>query len=504
MAEIRGLLQRRPGAIFWLVAAYFILAVILRLVRPDVLQPDEAEQAFQSQFLLLGYGRQPPFYNWLQHGVVELFGLSVAALSILKNTLLFLTFLFYGMAARLVLKDGRLMAIAVAGLLTLPPISIMAQRDLTHAIAALFAVSVFLYGFLLTLKRPSLGSYVLMGVAVGIGFLSKYNFVIVPLAAVLAMLPDARWRERLLDWRTLVAIGIAAAICMPHLLWALDNLEDATEGTVKAMRDGSSNDLTADAMRGLGSLTGSALVGIAAPLAFFGIAFHRNVRTVWRASSRETRLIGRMIIICLVIVALIALVMGATDIRQKWLSPFLIMLPLYLSLKLDAAAVDISQGLRRFLPPVATLAIGFLTYLTLASIVGPLFGYESRKSLPYGRFVAEIIPPHGERPRIILAQGQAVAGNMRLHLPEAVAAIPDFPEKPVPSPATGTALVVWLVAESGSETVPEMLAALAGVYGIDAATLQPKIVTIAHGHTPGGPATAFGYAFANLSPPASR
>ena len=54
------------GWVFGLLAGYFILQVIVRIVMPPTLGLDEAEQAFRSQWLAAGYGPQPPFYNWLQ------------------------------------------------------------------------------------------------------------------------------------------------------------------------------------------------------------------------------------------------------------------------------------------------------------------------------------------------------------------------------------------------------------------------------------------------------
>lgn len=214
-------IDRRPGAVALAVAGYFLLCITLRLAVSNSLEIDEAEQAFLSQFLLLGYGPQPPFYNWLQYGLAQAIGTSLATMTILKNGLLFLCCLFYGLAARHVLEDRRLSATAMLGVLTLPPVFLLAQRDLSHTVAALFAVSLFLYGFLKTLTRPSLFSYLVTGMAVGIGLIAKYNFVLLPLAAILAVLPEAKLRARILDWRILAAVAVACMITLPHGFWVL-------------------------------------------------------------------------------------------------------------------------------------------------------------------------------------------------------------------------------------------------------------------------------------------
>ncbi|MBW8792018.1 MAG: hypothetical protein JF594_31025, partial [Rhizobium leguminosarum] len=48
------------------LAGYFLLNIALRIALPHTLDLDEAEQSFYSQYLLAGYGSQPPFYNWIQ------------------------------------------------------------------------------------------------------------------------------------------------------------------------------------------------------------------------------------------------------------------------------------------------------------------------------------------------------------------------------------------------------------------------------------------------------
>ena len=114
----------------------------------------------------------------------------------------------------------------------------MAQQDLTHTVALLCATSLFLFGFFRTLERPSLLSYLVLGIATGIGVISKYNFALMPFIAIAAAIPDREWRRRIFDWRILPALVIALAITLPHLLWLYQNMEVASAGTLSKMVDG--------------------------------------------------------------------------------------------------------------------------------------------------------------------------------------------------------------------------------------------------------------------------
>ncbi len=52
--------NRRPNFVIALIAGYFLFCIGLRLAISTSLEIDESEQAFVSQFLMLGYGSQPP------------------------------------------------------------------------------------------------------------------------------------------------------------------------------------------------------------------------------------------------------------------------------------------------------------------------------------------------------------------------------------------------------------------------------------------------------------
>ncbi len=333
-----------------LLAAYFVLNIALRITLPHSLELDEAEQSFFSQYLLAGYGPQPPFYNWMQYAIVSVTGMSIGALVVPKNILLFLCYLFYGLAGREALKDQALAAIGMLALITLPQVSYMAQQDLTHTTALLFASSLFLYGFFRTLDRPGVGSYLLLGLATGIGLISKYNFALMPVVALIAILPDAEWRRRALDWRMLIAIAVALVIVLPHAIWLQGNLAFASSDTLVKMAAGNEPVGIARIGKGLLAFLVAILAFAALPVAIFAAAFRRDFVRALSARNRWTGMMERMMLASLAGIALIVLFTGSTTVRERWLDPFLLVLPIYFLAKMKAAGLDFSAGLRRFRP----------------------------------------------------------------------------------------------------------------------------------------------------------
>ncbi|ARM11614.1 MULTISPECIES: ArnT family glycosyltransferase [Rhizobium] len=427
-----------------LLAVYFLLNIALRIALPHTLDLDEAEQAFYSQYLLAGYGPQPPFYNWIQYAIVSVTGITMWALSVPKNIILFGCYLFYGLAAREVLKSRLLPPIAMLSLITLPQVGLMAQRELTHTVALLFATSLFLFGFFRTLRQPTIGSYLVIGIATGIGLISKYNFAILPFAAFIAVLPERKWRGRLFDWRLLPAIVIAILIVLPHALWLPDNLTNASAPTLERMT--AEHEAAAGLPRigqGLLSLVIAVLGFVALPIIVVAAAFRRNFIRALSSSSPMIRVIERMIVVSLLAFAGIVVFAGASDIHERWLDPCLLVLLIYLFLKLETAGLDLSAGLARFRPVVPVFMIVILSILLLRIVAIQYIGTYTRTNVPFANYVTELTATR--KPVLIVAGTKFVAGNMKLEFPDVPVVIPFFPGPGVPeyAAAKGPVLVVW-------------------------------------------------------------
>ncbi|HEV7317934.1 MAG TPA: glycosyltransferase family 39 protein [Ensifer sp.] len=485
--------NRRPNLVIALIAGYFLLCIVLRLSASTSLEIDESEQAYVSQFLMLGYGSQPPFYNWLQYGLTSLLGPSIATMTLLKNGLLFLSCLFYGLAAREVLGDRRLAAIAAIGVLALPPIFLLAQRDLSHTVAALFGVSLFLYAFLRTLMRPTLFAYALTGLAVGIGVISKYNFAIVPVAAVLAILPEPKLRARLFDWRILAAVAVCALIALPHGFWILENLGVASNNTLNEMGTAQDSSFLSKALKGTIALATAIFRGAAIPLAVFALVFRRDLPAIWRADGLWTRVVGRTLVLCLSAVLLIMLVVGATHMREKWLVLFLVLLPLYLALKVEASGVDTTLSVRPFLLIVGFVVVTTLMVVSARAVVRPWFGKLSRLSIPYSTLVDTVVQQQGREPAMVLATDKLVAGNLRTRLHSANVMVPGNTSGPPIDHLAGPLLVVWSDDGKADAPPPAQLVNALKALGVPETEMKPQQLPLPYLHGKQQDRYSFGY-----------
>ncbi|THK34635.1 glycosyltransferase family 39 protein [Ensifer sp. MPMI2T] len=495
-----SLLVRRPDVIYYLVAGYYVLSLVLKLLRPASLEFDDSEQAFLSQYLMLGYGRQPPFYNWLQYAVVGVFGISVASLTVVKNSLLFGCLLFYGLSARLITGDRVLSAIAILGALTLPPIFLLAQRDLTHTVAALFAASLFLFGFFYALKHPSqIGGFLIVGVAAGLGTISKYNFVVLPLAAILALLFEPKFRKRLFDWRVLVSLAAFVTIIAPHGYWVLNNLTQASGGTIAEMKQGAENSVLPHVVLGLYSFAIAGMKGVAVPSAVFAFVFRADLRKILCAKSQWTRIVGRMIIACFFIVAIIVVAIGATHIREKWLALFTVLFPFYLILKVDASGVDPVPRLPALLSIVGVLVIGVILILWASVYIGPRIKDYSLAHTPYGGFARTIREGHGGDPAAIVAEDRVMAGNLRIQFPNTPVILAGFPPNSDVLPVRqGPVLVAWSAEGEKKENIPPRVSRILSHAGVDLTGLQATIISLPYNAGRVGDVYPFAYVWVDL------
>lgn len=452
LAWLSASLSRGIGPVCLVFAVYFAISITIRLLLPDSLTLDEAEQSLFSQYFLAGYGPQPPFYNWVQSIFVSLMGISLLSLTLTKFLMMFLCYVFFGMAARELDARPGFASMATLGLLTLPQVSYMPQQDLTHTIAVLMATSLFFYGLFRTLNRPDWQGYAITGLAIGIGVISKYNFALLPAAALIAVFRDKGWRSRILNPRLAITVLISLAIVLPHALWLFQNLDQATSGTLDKMVDENGPHGILRVLRGLGEFIMACLAfGTIAVVIFMGF-FRASPRLVWQASDRWSRLLGTIMAIALVGVLAIVVATGTTKLTERWLDPYLLALPLYILVKLECAGFDAASHLRRLLPVFFTIMVVTMLPQAAKTILAGTTGSYTRINYPFGTLADQLAGD--DDPALILASDKHLAGNMRFQFAGVPVIDTNRPVEGFPASATlkGPVLAIWI--ENGKKPVP--------------------------------------------------
>jgi 4-amino-4-deoxy-L-arabinose transferase-like glycosyltransferase len=485
----------RAGPIFLLLACYFLLNIAIRLSLPPSLELDEAEQVFYSQWWMLGYGPQPPLYNWLQTAVFTLLGRSVFALSLLKNGLIFSCYVFYWLAAGHSLKDRRLQVVAVLALLTLPQVSFMAQQDLTHTVALLSAAALFLYAFYRILAAPDTLGYMLAGLAIGFGCLAKYNFPLLPVAALLAMLPEPALRDRVFTLRLAWAIVLPAVMLAPHAVWLLANLDMATTGTLRKMNESGEGWSLLTPLQGAASLSVAILAFSALTLVLFAAVYQRSAVRVLKAQSLPIRVTERMLFLLLIGLLLVIVATGAIHIRERWLDPFLLVLPLYLAMKIEASGLSekVTRKALIAIPILIMLAVPASLYLRVAT--ASLTGKYTKINIPFDS-LADAIEREGVTPGVVVAEDRHLAGNLLLALKDVPVMTVQLPGFVLPFEWKNgrPTLLVWRTTSATAE-MPEALRQWAAQNMDAKGGVAAKTVRLPYHYAKGEDAYSFAYAW---------
>lgn len=399
---------QRAGTHFLLVlAAYFLLQVVLRVTSPAVLDLDEAESILTSQHLQLGYGSQPPLYAWLQWFMFSLLGINLFALSVQKNLLLFCTYLAVFHTARSFLGMGSAIIVA-ASLLLFPQLGWESQRDLTHSVLATCMAALTLWCYVSLLRHPGRMRYALFGLLIGLGLQSKYNFAVFALALLAASLLVPEHRQAVWKRDVWITLAVSMLSLAPHGFWLLDHLDVATGSTLEKMHDRDGNH-AGNLARGLGSMLGATFL-FATPLwlVYGWIWWRHRDGAGARLDRPEARFFLWFYLAAFACVTALVLSGQLIKVKSRWMQPILFLLPLAFFAIFPSLA---RPSVRRSILWVAGLfAILILAGLSARAHVG------KNTRAPYGELSAQLMLRFPQVETVVASE-LTDAGNLYLHNP---------------------------------------------------------------------------------------
>ncbi len=456
-SRLSAALTQNPNTIIALFGIYYLIQIVVRLATPPALRIDEAQQVLFAQWLALGYDAQPPLYNWFQQALFGLFGTSLATLAIAKSIILLLIFAVYVRLADLVLKDKRLVLVAAFALFLSPQVFWQAQRDLTHTTMLMLTCTWLLYLTIRLIQKPSTTGYALVGLAVGLGMLSKYNFVLILPAILVAVWFHPEGRKRLLDKRLLLAIAISLLVFLPHAIWLLTNLQFASEVTLKRMAEEAPDSRFMQIVMGLARVLYGSIVTFIVPIVLLGL-FLRKSRTSQPAPAQAPWLgfFARYFMTLALVLIAVILATTMTEVRDRWLVPLLMPLPIGLALLIEKSSFDRERLVQAILPTSLAAMIVLPLVLVLSVPVSALAGKTSRSNYDWQAF-ADHIRTQGISPSLIVTPDWPTGGNMRFVFPQTTVATVIYDDFDPPFQVSNDHPVLFAWPGSGNDTA-EMVA----------------------------------------------
>jgi len=434
----------RPGGTLFLILAWAGLHTLLRLSLSSTLTADDAREAVLAQSLRLGYqARQPPLYNWLVWAAFRLIGPGLPALTFIKYALLVLAFWFVYLTARRIVCDPRLATLGTFSLLLLLPIGWTIHEALTHSVAVLAACAGTVYALVRVADEPSPLGYAGLGLAVGLGFLSKFTYVPFLAALGLAALTVERYRRRLLTPQILITTVMAGLLILPFAVWFVGEGHDLARLYAREVRIEDGDEWASEARMGLTYIVRVTVLYLAPAGLALGACFPGIYRRL-PPEARDApngRLLGWLLAWVLVVLTLAAVAGGLGFLKARWLVPTFFLAPLYGLWRAERQGAS-SKQLAAFAILLVVVEVTAVAALTFRVRSASLFRQPYRMTEPYDG-IATGLRRAGFTHGTIVAGYGTLAGNLAVRFPDSRILHTEYPDFQPVVEGQGQCLLVW-------------------------------------------------------------
>jgi len=410
----------RPGRLLLaFLLAYGSAHGLVRLWASPVADVDVVVEVVYSQAWRAGYDLlQPPLYGWLSHLAREAGVLGIPFFVFLKYALFTATVWCVFLAARRMTGDEARAVLAALSLLLFYQVGWNMHGGVTQTQILMLAMAATLAALVRLVETGDSWTYVALGVAIGLGLLSKAGYPLFLVSLLAALWSEPATRRRLRPGGLVVALTIGLGIAAPYLLW----LAQQTEAVLALPTTALGADPAGDSRNRASGAFSFALMslGFLMPLAAVLLLLWPRIAMRPAADNADPpwrRILGRSLLVAAGLALAAVLLLGIPSVRERWLHPIWLFAGLYGALRLQAAAAP-ARVWRRFAVAIGIGVLLVLTIRILEPLVGPPFCDTCRPMRDYAE-LARAIADDGLAAGTLVAGDEHVAGNLSLLLPRA-------------------------------------------------------------------------------------
>ncbi|MCC6982320.1 MAG: glycosyltransferase family 39 protein [Bauldia sp.] len=415
------------------IAAFFFGHALIRVLGSSNLGLDDDEAVVQAQVWQLLYSDyNPPLFTWLTFALQSLLGPSLALVEFLEAALLTAGGIFLYRAALPAFRHGVALQAGIAGYGLTAIYGWGIFEEYSHSIALIFAIGFTVWALMRAIRRGTHLDYAILGVAIGVGVLSKYLYLLFAAALAGSALLRREYRERLVLPRLALTAVVALAAISP-LLFGLLALDGQTARTAAGLaeRIGSSVSLP----RAFRNLLRSALPFVLPLALYLGLVFLLDRRRSARpAPEPDPPRPGDPAFVPLLrdatIAMVAAMVLAVLVLRTNFYNARYLIAPLTLSPLLAFAWIDrwgafpaaaVGRFLRTALVTIGVVAgVRILLYLLLAP---PLCPTRCATFVDYAAIAERIAPAPGQI-GVIRTVHSRIAANLLIRVPDSFVLVP--------------------------------------------------------------------------------
>ena len=367
-----------------LLTACLVVHAFIRLFFSQTFQVDDAEQIRLSQDLLLGYPiPQPPLYSWLSWGAFQIFGTGLLALTLLKYTIISLTFWFTWLVSGQLFQHIQTRYIATFSYLLMPSFAWHMHQGFTHTILLGFGIILSLHALLSIKNNPSAKNYIYLGLSLGIGLMAKYSFLLFMIPVLGSALSITSFRKPLIDQKILLSIGVFILVIGPHAYWLTQHYQEIFLSIDQKLKVTSDN-LLIDRIKSVGQFTGAAIAFVVPFSLIFIINSWRKIFNIDKQVSKDdaSKLLNRFFLIILGSVALLAIFVSMPHFKVRWFHPLMMIFPLWMLARIERKTPLPKSIMRWFAVSTIIFTILILSIRIVQVTIGPELGKYGRLNRP--------------------------------------------------------------------------------------------------------------------------
>ena len=366
----------------FLILLYVLVHGFIRLIFNDSIQVDDREQLWYAQTLRLGYPMpQPPLYSWLGYLFFKIFGVGLTALTILKYSIILLTFLYVDKIAKQIYASEWIKANLIYFFLLMPSFAWHMHQGFTHTILLGLGIVMSIFYFLKIEEKQSIKNYSLLGLSLSIGLLGKYSFVLFILLFLISILSIKDYRVLFASRKALFIPLIIFILISPHLFWLIDHWSQIYSQATTRLQIG---EITNSSFETIFKLFKSS-IGFITPLFLIAFFIKRTTKTMLEDRTKKKNselLFNRFLIFLTIFIVVFAIFFEIKQVKVRWLHPALMVFPFWFAFYLERRNAFAKNSQRIFSYLVLFLTLLIFTLRVAQNTIGPSLGYYGRLNSP--------------------------------------------------------------------------------------------------------------------------
>lgn len=436
-----------PRVVYSILILYCAAHFLIRLLLSPNFSLDESEQMLFGQSLQWGYRfRHPPLITWLTWGTLTGTNNSRAAFFLLKYVIMAGGLAAFFATARIVIRDTRLAALATFTLLTTFVMGFLPHVDLMHTVLLASLLAGYMWADARVITENKGRDYLLLAVMLGLGILSKYVFIVLPIALGVGVTMTPRLRARIKIFPLIGALIIAGVTVAPYAWWAHSHEYSLFTLAQTITRSSGPSMSPVQWLAGAGDLI-VALVGFIVPIAALLPFLYWNAckPLPTNAGDEEDRAWLRVYGIAMIAAFLLMLgavfFIGTEEFKARWMHQVLLPLPIWFFLR-----VKLSGATERSHKILASVAAVFALVVIIARPViyftDGVHCHNCREYWPM-RIYATALQRSGFVRGTIVTPDYDLGGSFHYVMPDSRVVTPGYPQSVFGDAKGGQCLIVW-------------------------------------------------------------